>query len=127
VGKTLVAANLAAALARAGQRVLVLDADLGLANLDVVLNLAARPIRLLVNQAQRKGEGRTVRSQLQQVVDRFVNPTLAAPMKLQLVGEVPLDPAVRDAVLRRQLLMESAPGCPAAVAMAAAAAKLLPP
>ena len=41
VGKTLVAANLAAALARAGQRVLVLDADLGLANLDVVLNLAA--------------------------------------------------------------------------------------
>ena len=42
VGKTFAAANLAAALARAGQRVLVLDADLGLANLDVVLNLAAR-------------------------------------------------------------------------------------
>ncbi|GAB4042553.1 MAG: hypothetical protein Fur0014_14810 [Rubrivivax sp.] len=39
VGKTFVAANLAAALARQGQRVLVLDADLGLANLDVVLNL----------------------------------------------------------------------------------------
>ena len=42
VGKTFAAANLAAALARAGQRVLVLDADLGLANLDVLLNLAAR-------------------------------------------------------------------------------------
>ena len=42
VGKTFVSANLAAALARAGQRVLVLDADLGLANLDVVLNLCAR-------------------------------------------------------------------------------------
>ena len=39
VGKTFVAANLAAALARRGERVLVLDADLGLANLDVVLNL----------------------------------------------------------------------------------------
>src|SRR5262245_37859690 len=39
VGKTFVAANLAAALARQGERVLVLDADLGLANLDVVLNL----------------------------------------------------------------------------------------
>ena len=39
VGKTMLAANLAAALARQGQRVLVLDADLGLANLDVVLNL----------------------------------------------------------------------------------------
>ena len=39
VGKTFLAANLAAALARRGDRVLVLDADLGLANLDVVLNL----------------------------------------------------------------------------------------
>ena len=39
VGKTFVSANLAAALAQRGERVLVLDADLGLANLDVVLNL----------------------------------------------------------------------------------------
>ncbi|MDO4592629.1 MAG: AAA family ATPase, partial [Comamonadaceae bacterium] len=39
VGKTFVSANLAAALTRHGLRVLVLDADLGLANLDVVLNL----------------------------------------------------------------------------------------
>ena len=39
VGKTFLAANLAAALARRGERVLVLDADLGLANIDVVLNL----------------------------------------------------------------------------------------
>ena len=39
VGKTFVSANLAAALAKRGLRVLVLDADLGLANLDVVLNL----------------------------------------------------------------------------------------
>src|SRR5512143_2522487 len=39
VGKTFVSANLAAALTRRGERVLVLDADLGLANLDVVLNL----------------------------------------------------------------------------------------
>src|SRR6476659_5532860 len=39
VGKTFMSANLAAALARRNLRVLVLDADLGLANLDVVLNL----------------------------------------------------------------------------------------
>jgi len=39
VGKTFVSANLAAALTRQGLKVLVLDADLGLANLDVVLNL----------------------------------------------------------------------------------------
>jgi flagellar biosynthesis protein FlhG len=42
VGKTFVSANLAAALAARGERVLVLDADLGLANLDVVLNLAPK-------------------------------------------------------------------------------------
>ena len=238
VGKTIVAANLAAALARAGQRVLVLDADLGLANLDVVLNLAARvtlhdvftgratldqalqpapggftvllagsglveysrmtpevrdklldviaqvrprfdqvlldtgagisdvvlftvsladevlvvatpeptsltdayatikvlastqaarPMRLLVNQVQRKGEGRAVRSQLQQVLDRFVSPELAKPLKLMLVGEVPLDATVRTSVQQRRLLMESMPGSAAAVALAAAAGKLLPP
>jgi flagellar biosynthesis protein FlhG len=235
VGKTFVAANLAAALARGGERVLVLDADLGLANLDVVLNLAARvtlhdvftgratldealqpapggfsvllagsglveysrmtpevrdklldiiaqvrprfdhvlldtgagisdvvlftvsladevlvvatpeptsltdayatikvlatsqavrPIRLLVNQVQRPGEGRAVRAQLQQVVDRFVSATLPEPLTLALLGEVPMDSSVRDAVQRRQLLMESLPGCPAAIALVAAAGRL---
>jgi flagellar biosynthesis protein FlhG len=42
VGKTVLSANLAAALAARGQRVLVLDADLGLANLDVLLNLPSK-------------------------------------------------------------------------------------
>ncbi|MCZ7587086.1 MAG: MinD/ParA family protein [Deltaproteobacteria bacterium] len=39
VGKTNVTANLAIALARRGLRVMILDADLGLANIDVVLGL----------------------------------------------------------------------------------------
>ncbi len=39
VGKTCLAANLGWALAQAGRRVLVLDTDLGLANLDIMLNL----------------------------------------------------------------------------------------
>ncbi len=42
VGKTNVVANLAFALAKRGKRVLVLDADLGLANIDVLLGLAPK-------------------------------------------------------------------------------------
>jgi flagellar biosynthesis protein FlhG len=236
VGKTFVTANLAAALARQGERVLVLDADLGLANLDVVLNLypkltlhdvftgqtrledailpapggfsvllagsgmieysrltptvrdqlhdviqRVRPrfdrvlldtgagisdvvlytisladeilivctpeptsltdayatikvlattqprrlIRLLVNQVQRPGEARAIRKQLQLVVDRFVNSGLDLPVMIELLGEVPFDPAVREAVIKRELLLEGAPGSPAAQAIVAAAAKHL--
>lgn len=40
VGKTNIVANLGYALCRFGQRVLILDADLGLGNLDVLLGLA---------------------------------------------------------------------------------------
>ena len=235
VGKTFVTANLAAALARRGERVLVLDADLGLANIDVVLNLysrltlhdvftgrtplddailpapggfsvllagsglveysrmtpevrdkllevigrvrprydhilldtgagisdvvlftvsladevlivatpeptsladayatvkvlaatqSLRPMRLLVNQTQKSGEGRAVRSQLQQVVDRFVNATLPQPVKLDHVGDVPQDTAVRETVQRRQLLLESLPGSAAAQALVAVAGRI---
>jgi flagellar biosynthesis protein FlhG len=235
VGKTFIAANLAAALARQGRKVLVLDADLGLANLDVVLNLfpkitlhdvftgkatlneavlpapggfsvllagsgmveysrmtpevrdqlqkviaevaprfddvlldtgagisdvvlytvslatavivvatpeptsmtdayatikvlattqGRRAMQVLVNQARHPGEGRAVRQQLQTVVDRYVNPTLDSPVRLELLGEVPSDSAVRDAVLKRQLLLQSLPGAPASVAIAALAARM---
>jgi len=236
VGKTFLAANLAAALARQGRRVLVLDADLGLANLDVVLNLypkvtlhdvfkgdakledailpapggfsvllagsgmveysrmtgsvrdqlqsiiqevtprfdhvlldtgagisdvvlytvslagrvlvvatpeptsltdayatikvlattqGRRDIMLVVNQVRRAGDGRTVRHQLQQVIDRYVNPTAAAPVHLELLGELPSDNAVRDAVLRRELLLTTAPGAAISVAINALATRLI--
>ena len=235
VGKTFVSANLAAALARRGERVLVLDADLGLANLDVVLNLfpkitlhdvftgkatledailpapggfsvllagsglveysrltsevreqllkiietvaprfdrilldtgagisdvvlytvsladevlivatpeptsltdayatikvlattqGRRDIRVIVNQVSKPGEGRVIRGQLQQVVDRFVSPGLEVPVKLEFVGEVPIDPAVREAVKKRQLLLDCLPGSAAAQAVVAAATRL---
>jgi flagellar biosynthesis protein FlhG len=39
VGKTVITANLAAALASIGRRILVVDADLGLANLDIILGV----------------------------------------------------------------------------------------
>ena len=42
VGKTSVSINLAAALVNAGQRTLLLDTDLGLANVDVMLGLSPR-------------------------------------------------------------------------------------
>jgi len=42
VGKTNLTANLAYSLAKAGQRVLVLDADLNLANIDVLLGLTPK-------------------------------------------------------------------------------------
>jgi flagellar biosynthesis protein FlhG len=42
VGKSTVVANLAVSLARLGRRVLVLDADFSLANIDVLLGLAPR-------------------------------------------------------------------------------------
>jgi flagellar biosynthesis protein FlhG len=236
VGKTFFSANAAAALARRGLRVLVLDADLGLANLDVVLNLhpkitlhdvftdqatleqavlpapggfsvllagsglveysrltpevrekmlavirdvtprfdvvlldtgagisevvlytvsladevvvivtpeptsmtdayatikvlatqqSRRELSLVVNQVQRVGDGRGVAAQLQQVVDRFVSPGADAPVKLRLLGDVPSDMAVREAVRKRQLVVESLPGSEAAQAIATVAARLL--
>src|SRR4029079_6205370 len=42
VGKTVVAVNLGAALAAQGRSTMLLDADLGLANVDVLLGLNAR-------------------------------------------------------------------------------------
>lgn len=236
VGKTVMTANLAAALAQRGERVLVLDADLGLANLDVVLNLypkitlhdvftgkaelvdailtapggfsvllagsglveysrltpemreqllevirqvaprydqilldtgagisdvvlyavsladdvmvVATPeptsltdayatikvlcaqqqrshIKLIVNQVSRLGEGRAIRAQLQQVVDRFVTNGTGTPPKLEFMGEVPSDPSVREAVQRRQLLLQAFPGSPAGVAVTGIAEKLI--
>lgn len=235
VGKTFVSANLAAALAKQGLKVLVLDADLGLANLDVVLNLypkvtlhdvftgkakladaiikapggfsvllagsgmveysrltpevrddfirildglvphydvvlldtgagisdvvlfavslasevlvVATPeptsltdayatikvlvgqqkrqtLRLIVNQTARLGDGRAITTQLQQVVDRFVVTEPGRPIRLVHVGDIPADPMVRQAVMRRQLMMQNTPGCPAGLAISQLAIKL---
>lgn len=235
VGKTFVSANLSAALARMGGRVLVIDADLGLANLDVVLNLqpkttlhdvfsgrasldaallpapggfdvllagsglveysrltpevreqlvhvlqnvrprydhvlidtgagisdvvlhavsladdvlivatpeptsladayatikvlatqqGRRNMLIAVNQAGRNGEGRGVAQQLQTVVDRFVKLPDNQAVKLRYVGEIPSDKTVREAVQRRQLLMQTFPGCSAAQAITQLATKV---
>jgi flagellar biosynthesis protein FlhG len=235
VGKTFFSANLAAALSRQGLKVLVLDADLGLANLDVVLNLypkitlhdvftgkaqleeailpapggfsvllagsglveysrltpevrdhlfqvietisprfdvllldtgagisdvvlyalslahevivVATPeptsmtdayatikvlasqqgrenLHLVVNQVGRVGEGRAICQQLQQVVDRFVLTPAGTAPKLHLLGDIPQDNSVREAVRKRALLLELHPGCPAAMGVVQIATKL---
>ena len=49
VGKTTLSANLGAALAMRGQRVVVIDADVGLRNLDVMLGLENRIVYDLVD------------------------------------------------------------------------------
>ncbi|HZP41926.1 MAG TPA: MinD/ParA family protein [Candidatus Binatia bacterium] len=54
VGKTNFAANLAVALARQGQRVCILDADLGLANLDVLFGLSPTATLLHVLRGERR-------------------------------------------------------------------------
>jgi len=235
VGKTFFSANLAAALTRRGLKVLVLDADLGLANLDVVLNLypkitlhdvftgkatleeailkapggfsvilagsgmveysrltpevrddflklmqevvprfdvvlldtgagisdvvlfavslasevllVATPeptsltdayatikvlatqqqrqqVRLVVNQAVRPGDGKNITAQLQQVLNRFITSRSGQNLRLVHMGDIPSDPSVKEAIMRRQLLLVSAPGCPAALAVGQIAARV---
>ena len=46
-------------------------------------------------------------------------PALTAPVPLELLGDIPTDFSVREAVQKRQLLLESMPGAPAALAVVA--------
>ncbi len=56
-------------------------------------------------------------TQLQQVLDRYVTPELTQAIRLIYTGDIPADPFVRQAVMRRQLLMKTMPGSPAALAI----------
>src|SRR5262245_16529225 len=58
VGKTSVAVNLATALGSTGKRVLLLDGDLGLANVDVFLGLSPRHTMAQVLTGERTQIGR---------------------------------------------------------------------
>lgn len=78
VGKTTVTINLGAALANAGQRVLLLDGDLSLANIDVQLGLTPR----YTLQHVLAGE-RTLAEVIQQVGERlFVVPAASGVVRM---------------------------------------------
>jgi flagellar biosynthesis protein FlhG len=53
-----------------------------------------------------------------------VSPTGVVP-KLQFLGDIPFDPSVREAVRKRQLLLELHPGSPAALGVNQVAVRLL--
>ena len=55
VGKTTSSASLGASLARAGQKVVVVDFDVGLRNLDLVMGAERRVVFDLVNVVQGTG------------------------------------------------------------------------
>src|SRR3954447_4948338 len=63
VGKTSVAVNLATALATTGRKVMLLDGDLGLANVDVFLGLSPRHTMAHVLSGERSLEEIIVESQ----------------------------------------------------------------
>ena len=81
-------------------------------------------LHTVINQTARLGDGRAITGQLQQVLDRFVVSDPGRPIKLVHLADIPADPSVRQAVMRRQLLMQSMPGCPAALAVTQLAAKV---
>ena len=76
---------------------------------------------MTVNQTSRPGSGQAITNQLQQLLDRFV---VTEPDRLIHMGEIPGDPEVRQAIMRRQLLMQATPGCPAGIAISQRARKL---
>jgi len=81
-------------------------------------------IRMVINQTARLGDGRAITVQLQQVLDRFVTGEPGRPVRLIHMGDIPEDTSVRQAIMRRQLLMQQMPGSPAGLAISQLAIKL---
>ena len=86
---------------------------------------ARESLNLVVNQVARQGDGRTICQQLQQVVERFVVGANGSAPRLNFLGDIPLDTSVREAVRKRQLLLELHPGSPAAQGVVQIATRLL--
>jgi len=69
-----------------------------------------RRFRILVNMAGRPQEGMILFERLLEVTERFLN------VSLDLVGTIPDDPKVREAVQRSRAVLDTNPGCNAGLA-----------
>ena len=74
VGKTTATANLGAALAMRGHRVVVIDTDIGLRNLDVIMGLENRIVYDLVNVIEGKCRVRQAMIKDKQGLDLYLIP-----------------------------------------------------
>jgi len=83
------------------------------------LREASKPIWLLVNNGQSAEEGRETVDQLQEATERFLG------KRLQVLGMVPHDPHVLQAVRQQRGVVDLFPDSPAAQALGAATQQLL--
>lgn len=70
---------------------------------------------VVVNQTDPDFSGRigaTVVRHLQNVISRFIDSTHKKPVQIELIGTVPMDPAIPQAIRKRQLLAETSPDAP---------------
>ena len=81
-------------------------------------------VQIVVNQTARVGDGRAITTQLQQVLNQFVVTAPGQVMRLTHLGDIPADPQVRQAVMRRQLMLHTTPASPASLAVLQIATKL---
>ena len=84
----------------------------------LLLRSSRTRIGLVVNQALSADIARAVHQRLDDLVARFLG------ARLELVGWVPFDPMVHDAVMRRAPVVRARPSSPAARQLAALAARL---
>ncbi len=77
-----------------------------------------RRFHLLPNMVRDAREGRALFGKITGVADRYLD------VSLDLVGSIPLDPALRAAVRAQRAVVESAPGSPSALAFAAVAERV---